>query len=192
MRPFRGEILLASTSPRRRKLLRLAGIPFRTVQSTIDEGREFSKSKRPAYRAEYLAVQKVLGVAKRYPHDFILGADTIVVIQDQIFGKPKEEVDARRMLFLLSGRWHEVLTGVAVACDKKTFSGLERTRVKFRRLSRSEVDTYIASGEPMDKAGAYAIQGGARDFVESIRGDYTNVVGLPLNLAITLLAKLVR
>lgn len=131
-------------------------------------------------------------MAKKYPREIILGADTIVVIQGRIFGKPKKQRDARRMLSFLSGRWHQVLTGVAVACGKKTFSGLEKTRVKFRRLNRLEVDAYIASGEPMDKAGAYAIQGCARSFVECIQGDYTNVVGLPLNLVINLLVKLLR
>lgn len=129
-------------------------------------------------------------MARSNPGDTVLGADTIVVVRGKVLGKPKNESDARKMLDLLSGRWHRVITGVAIVKSSRVLSGIEETRVKFRRMTRKEIKDYVASGEPMDKAGGYAVQGGARVFVESIIGDYSNVVGLPLNLVVTLLARL--
>ncbi len=129
-------------------------------------------------------------MARSNPGDTVLGADTIVVVRGKVLGKPKNESDARKMLNLLSGRWHQVITGVAIVKSSRVLSGTEETRVKFRRITRKEIENYVTSGEPMDKAGGYAVQGGARVFVESIIGDYSNVVGLPLNLVVTLLARL--
>ena len=129
-------------------------------------------------------------MARSNPGDTVLGADTIVVVGGKVLGKPKNESDARKMLDLLSGKWHQVITGVAIVKGSRVLSSTEKTRVKFRRMTREEIKDYVASGEPMDKAGGYAVQSGARVFVECIIGDYTNVVGLPLNLVVTLLARL--
>lgn len=129
-------------------------------------------------------------MARINPGDTVLGADTIVVVRGKVLGKPKNESDARNMLNLLSGKWHQVITGVAIVKGRRVLSGTEKTRVKFCRMTRKEIKDYVASGEPMDKAGGYAVQGGARVFVERIIGDYTNVVGIPLNLVVRLLARL--
>jgi septum formation protein len=184
------KIILASGSPRRRELLRVAGIPFRIVKSRIEEKEGFLRRGSPASWARGLAYKKASGVARSNTGDTVLGADTIVVVKGKVLGKPKNENDARKMLDLLSGEWHQVITGVAIVKDRRVLSSTEKTRVKFRRMTRKEIKDYVASGESMDKAGGYAAQGGARVFIERIIGDYTNVVGLPLNLIVTLLARL--
>ncbi len=184
------KIILASGSPRRRELLSVAGIPFRIVKSRIEEEEGFPRGKSPASWARGLAYRKASGVARSNPGNTVLGADTIVVVRGKVLGKPKNESDARKMLDLLSGKWHQVITGVAIVKGSRVLSGTGKTRVKFRRMTRKEIKDYVASGEPMDKAGGYAVQGGARVFVERIIGDYTNVVGLPLYLVVTLLARL--
>jgi len=168
----------------------VAGIPFRIVKSRIEEKEEFPRRRSPASWARELAYRKASGVARSNPGDTVLGADTIVVVRGKVLGKPKNESDARKMLDLLSGKWHQVITGVAIVKGRRVLSSTEKTRVKFRRMTRKDIKDYVASGEPMDKAGGYAVQGGARVFVERIIGDYTNVVGLPLNLVVTLLARL--
>lgn len=183
-------VILASASPRRRDLLRQAGIRFRMVRSNVDEDKKVPSGVRPATFAVRLAEEKASDVAKRNRGAVVLGADTVVVAEGRILGKPRNMRDARKMLKLLSGRWHEVLTGVAVAKGDRVVSGTERTRVKFMRLTEKVIEDYIATGESMDKAGAYAIQGWAKAFVENIKGDYTNVVGLPLNRVLSMLSEI--
>lgn len=129
-----------------------------------------------------LAREKAEAVARVHEGGLVLGADTTVVIRDSILGKPTDIDDAKRMLRTLAGNWHEVLTGVAVSFGGKTNSGLERTRVKFAEMTDAEIDFLAINGEPLDKAGAYAVQAQAALFIERIDGDYWNVVGLPINL----------
>jgi septum formation protein len=178
------KLLLASASPRRAEILRAVGWPFEPFPVDIDESPR--PSEDPVAYVERLAREKAeAAAAKRQASPVVLGADTIVVANDHMLGKPRDEQDARRMLRLLSGRWHDVLTGVALLRAGEG-SGLrvahETTRVRFSAISDNEVDWYVATGEPLDKAGAYAIQGRAALFVEAIDGDYWNVVGLPVRL----------
>ena len=174
-------IVLASASPRRRELLSQVGIPFEVVPGDIDE-ENTELSGTPGQKAEQLAHMKAANVASRLESGLVLGADTIVVCDDEIFGKPADEEDARRMLMKLGGREHQVITGIALvdASSGKARTAHEITTVRFSELTGREIDVYIASGEPFDKAGAYAIQGRAAIFVESLDGCYSNVVGLPL------------
>lgn len=175
------KIVLASASPRRRELLSQVGIPFEVVPGDIDE-ENTELSGTPGQKAEQLARMKAANVAARLESGLVLGADTIVVCDDEIFGKPADEEDARRMLMKLGGREHQVITGIALvdASSGKARTAHEITTVRFSELTGREIDVYIASGEPFDKAGAYAIQGRAAIFVESLDGCYSNVVGLPL------------
>jgi septum formation protein len=175
-------IVLASASPRRRELLTQVGIPFRVVPGDIDENNA-DLSGTPEQKAERLAYMKAKDVASGLDDGLVIGADTIVVCGDEIFGKPADENDARRMLMKLGGREHQVITGIAVvdASSGKARTGHEVTRVRFAELTDREIEYYISSGEPFDKAGAYAIQGRAAIFVESLDGCYSNVVGLPLS-----------
>ena len=184
MTPVR--VVLASGSPRRHDLLNLIGIDHEVVPANIDEsvrGRE-----RPSKHAERLAREKASSVVGRDPNLVAIGADTIVLIDKKILGKPANSVDAGTMLRLLSGREHTVVTAVAVARGTKIVSGVEEVAVKFRKLSDDEIDAYIATGEPMDKAGAYGIQGFGATIVERIEGDYFAVMGLPLVRLVSLLA----
>jgi len=179
-------VILASGSPRRHDLLNLIGIAHEVVPANIDEsvrGRE-----RPSKHAERLAREKASSVVGRDPNLVAIGADTIVLIDKKILGKPANSVDAGTMLRLLSGREHTVVTAVAVARGTKIVSGVEEVAVKFRKLSDDEIDAYIATGEPMDKAGAYGIQGFGATIVERIEGDYFAVMGLPLVRLVSLLA----
>jgi septum formation protein len=173
-------IILASSSPRRRELLTQAGIPFIVVPGNVDE-ENAELSGTPGQRAEQLAYMKAADVA-RDRSGIVLGADTIVVCGDQIFGKPSDAASARMMLKALSGREHQVITGIALidTVSGRASTGYETTRVRFSDLSDKEIEAYIESGEPYGKAGAYAIQGKAALFVESLNGCYSNVVGLPL------------
>ena len=175
-------IILASSSPRRRELLSQVGIPFEVVPGNIDE-ENAQLTGTPAQKAEQLAYMKALAVASGLKSGLVLGADTIVVCDDEIFGKPADENDARRMLKKLEGREHQVITGIALvdASDGKAKTEHEVTTVRFSKMTDMEIDAYISSGEPFDKAGAYAIQGRAAVFVESLDGCYSNVVGLPLS-----------
>lgn len=174
-------IILASSSPRRRELLTQAGIPFAVVPGDLDE-ENANISGTPAQKAEQLAYLKAKDVA-RGKSGIILGADTIVVCDDEIFGKPADAEDARRMLWKLSGREHQVITGIALidTAAGRESTGHETTKVRFSSLSDKEIEAYIESGEPYGKAGAYAIQGRAALFVESLDGCYSNVVGLPIS-----------
>jgi septum formation protein len=178
----RQKLILASRSPRRAEILRAVGWPFEIHAANIDETRTDSESAVSYVRR--LAVAKASEVAERFSSELVLGADTVVLVENEILGQPRDEVDARRMLKLLSGRWHEVLTGVALvrSVDILCVVDCERTRVRFGELSAAEIDWYVATGEPKDKAGAYAIQGSAALFIEEIQGDYFNIVGLPIRL----------
>jgi septum formation protein len=175
-------IILASSSPRRRELLNQAGIPHTVVPGGVDES-SVELFGTPGQKAEQLAYAKAKDVAERVGTGLVLGADTIVVVDGEIFGKPADAEDARSMLQSLSGREHYVITGIALI---DTASGNvkishETTKVKFSILSDDEIQAYIDTGEPVDKAGAYAVQGRGALLVESLSGCYSNVVGLPLN-----------
>ena len=177
----KNNLILASASPRRKELLESIGVPFAVIPSGVDEiARDGETSEIHAQR---LAEEKAVDVSRQYPGLWILGADTIVVIDDQILGKPSDEADALKMLSTLAGRTHVVFTGYAILNsmypDMKTVS-CARSEVFIRELSYGEIAAYIRTREPMDKAGAYAIQGVGSAIVERVCGSYTNVVGLPL------------
>lgn len=173
-------LILASASPRRQELLRNAGIAFTVQSADIDETPIPGESAQ--HCAERLAEEKALAVFESRPQNFVLGADTIVIVDGTILGKPSDEDDAVRMLRLLTGRTHSVITGVClmgpVASEPRSAS--ETTLVTMCEISDKEIHAYVATGEPMDKAGAYAIQGIASRWIPRIEGDYSNVVGLPV------------
>jgi septum formation protein len=173
-------LVLASASPRRQELLRNAGIRFEVQAAHIDEAPLPGESAKNC--AERLAREKALAVAKQRPRDVVLGADTVVVVDDQTLGKPVDAADAARMLRMLSGREHQVITGVCVVANGESFVASETTTVAMSEISEKETADYVATGEPMDKAGAYAIQGVASRWIPRIEGDYSNVVGLPVAL----------
>ena len=181
-------VVLASGSPRRRQLLELIGIEHEALPSNIDE--TMRPREAPRRHAERLAREKASAIANRQPDRITIAADTIVVINKKVLGKPVDTDDARRMLSMLSGREHTVITAVAVARGRKLRSAVEEVRVKFRRLRDDEIDAYVATGEPMDKAGAYGIQGYGATIVECVDGDYFAVMGLPLARLVTLLRDL--
>ncbi len=181
-------LVLASASPRRQELLRAAGIWFTVQPADVDETPLAGESAREC--AERLAREKALAVSRTRPEDLILGADTIVAVDETILGKPIDADDAVRMLRLVSGRVHQVITGVcfvepAAAGQIRTAS--ETTLVTMNEVSDGEIRAYVATGEPMDKAGAYAIQGMASRWIPRIEGDYSNVVGLPVALVYRML-----
>jgi septum formation protein len=178
-------VVLASSSPRRRDLLNLIGIKHEVRPANIDE--TMRPREIPRRHAERLAREKASVIAKRDPDVLTIGADTVVVINRKVLGKPADEADAARMLKMLSGREHTVITAVAVARGRKLRSAIEEVSVKFRRLRDDEIEAYIATGEPMDKAGAYGIQGFGATIVERVEGDYFAVMGLPLVRLIGLL-----
>ena len=180
-------IVLASQSPRRRELLTLIGIPHEIMPAHLDETR--GPDEAPAAYVERLAREKAMAIAGREPNAIVVGADTTVVLDDQIFEKPQDAADAVRMLRQLSGRTHTVLTAVAVACDGDVRSGVESVEVTFRALSEAQIAEYVATGEPMDKAGAYGIQGYGAVIVERIHGDYFAVMGLALGRLVVLLSQ---
>ena len=181
------KLILASASPRRAQILEAVGWEFEKHAANIDET-ELPREK-PADYVQRLAVEKAVAVVEKYKNRLVLGADTIVVIEDKIIGKPKDLADARKMLRLLSGNWHEVLTGVAIVKDEEISVGLQTTRVKFAELTEAKIEFLIERGEPLDKAGAYAVQAQAALFIEQIKGDYWNVVGLPVNLVYELVSR---
>jgi len=182
-------LILASSSPRRAELLQAAGISFRVQAANVDEA--VQTGERSIDYVIRLAREKASVVAELCQESaVVLGADTIVVIENELIGKPADEDDARRMLRMLSGKWHEVLTGVALITPREARTDAATTRVKFAPLSDDEIEWYVASGEPSDKAGAYAIQGLASRFVERIEGSYSNVVGLPVETVWRLLKEM--
>lgn len=157
----------------------------------IDEKRVAGESAEEM--VERLALEKAMAAAKQCSQGLVLGADTTVVVDSEILEKPRDEMDSRRMLRLLSGKWHDVLTGVAlmrVGSEERRVVAHERTRVRFAPLSDEEIEWYVRSREPMDKAGAYAVQGRAALFIEEIRGDYWNIVGLPIRLVYRLVREI--
>ena len=185
------KLILASKSPRRSELLRTVGWPFEAVPADIDETLRPNETAIDYVRR--LAIEKAEAVAARLSTGLILAADTTVVVDDHVLGQPTDDEDARRMLKLLNGRWHEVLTGVALlraGTGEGAVSDHECTRVKFSEMSAEEIDWYVATGEPGGKAGAYGIQGRAAVLIEEIQGDYFNIVGLPLRLVYELIRQI--
>lgn len=170
-------LILASQSPRRKELMGLYQIPFTVRVTDIDETMDPAEDPR---RAVARVSRSKAEAALQDSDEVVVAADTIVVCDGQVLGKPKDEADAFRMLRLLSGRTHEVMTGITVLRGDRRITGTEVTEVVFRSLSDQEIRSYIATGEPMDKAGAYGIQSGGALFVEAVMGDYYNVVGLPV------------
>ena len=170
------QVILASQSPRRQELLKLFRIPFVVRIADIDETMDQADPYDEVARVSRLKAEAV----KREKGDVVIAADTIVVCDGRVLGKPKDEADARSMLRLLSGRDHQVMTGMTVLRGDKSLTCTEVTDIHFRELTEKEIEAYIRTGEPMDKAGSYGIQGGAALFAEKLRGDYFNVVGLPV------------
>ncbi len=177
----RETLTLASGSPRRRQLLEMLGIPVRVVPSNIPEVRR--PVETPMDYVERLAREKALSV----PGNLVLGADTTVVVRDEVLEKPIDAADALRMLRKLQGRTHQVVTSVALVADETVHQATDVTNVTFRRLDESLLESYVMTGEPMDKAGAYGIQGYGAALVERIEGDFFSVMGLPLRLVLELL-----
>ena len=184
---LREKLVLASGSPRRAEILDRAGWPHEVIVEGVDES--VHPEEDPMAYVQRLARSKAEAVARRLENGLVLGADTTVVIANQILGQPLDEADAKRMLTLLNGKWHEVLTGVAlVRVGGESRVACEQTRVRFAEMSETEIDWYVTSGEPFGKAGAYAIQGKAALFIEEIQGDYFNIMGLPIRLVYELAA----
>jgi len=183
-------IILASASPRRAELLRLIGVEFELSPSDTVERPHSDEA--PADYITRLARAKVIAAARKYEAGLVIGADTIVVLDGRLMGKPEDTSAAERMLTQLSGKWHAVMTGVALYDieSKAEVADYDKTLVKFARLTEKEIEWYVATGEPMDKAGAYGIQGLGGLFVEEIAGNYYNVVGLPLPLVYRLARRL--
>jgi len=178
-------LILASSSPRRGELLKAAGIDFLTVPVDIDES--ILKLEPPGEHVRRLAMEKAQAAFAQHPDAVVIGADTIVLVGGEVMGKPRDDGDAVRMLRLLSGREHEVLTGLAVVAKRGNAVEVARTRVWVNPLTDVEIAEYVASGETTDKAGAYAIQGLFSKFIDRIQGSYSNVVGLPVALVYRLL-----
>ena len=171
------QLILASQSPRRKELLGLFHIPFTVRVADIDE--TMDPAKPPADEVARVSRAKALAVP-RQSDDVVIAADTIVVLDGRVLGKPADAAQAQAMLTALSGRDHQVMTGVTVLRGQTCLTHTEITDIHFRPLSRKEIESYVATGEPMDKAGAYGIQGGAALFAEKLQGDYYNVMGLPV------------
>ena len=177
--------ILASASPRRRALLRQIGAQFVSITPAVDE---VSDGERPRDAVIRNAQAKACKVAQEYSEHAVLAADTAVVLSGMAFGKPQDAADARRMLSLLEGREHTVLTGIAWVVDGRIYTDAAETRVRFAPLTEAEIAAYVATGEPMGKAGGYAIQGRAAIYIEELHGSFSNVVGLPLH-AVAALAR---
>ena len=174
------KLVLASGSPRRAEILRSVGWEFIKVVPEVDESQQDDES--PEDYVLRLAAAKANAIAASHPCEIVLGADTTVVIDGQIVGKPTDLEDARRMIEALKDNSHDVLTGVAIVRDGSIATGFQRTRVDFSQMSEAEVNFLVEKGDPLDKAGAYAVQAQAALFIEGIEGDYWNVVGLPIGL----------
>lgn len=183
-------IVLASGSPRRKQLLEMLHIPFRVIPPDVDE--HVLPGEAPDRYVTRLSRAKAEAVVPRAPGDVVLAADTTVVLDGAIFEKPTSPANAVEMLSRLQGRTHEVMTAVAVAQDERIEQALDVSRVTFRPADRATLEAYVATGEPMDKAGAYAIQGLGAPLIERVEGDFFGVMGLPLRLALDLLAKFGR
>lgn len=181
------KLLLASSSPRRSQILQIIGWPFEVGAVEIDETLRPDESPRE-YVAR-LAAEKAQASANVHSQRPVVAADTTVVVDEHILAKPVDRDDAKRMLGLLQGRWHQVLTGIALIYDSTVEVDVESTDVRFAPMTAAEIDWYVTSREPMDKAGAYAIQGQGARFIEGIKGDYFNVMGLPVRLLYELIRK---
>lgn len=188
--PGRQKLVLASGSPRRRELLTRMGYSFTVLSPDVDE----HVDAEPRQAVGILARRKALAAAEGLTEGIVLAADTLVAVDGEALGKPRDEAEARAMLMRLSGREHEVFTGVCIldVATGRIAVHVERTGVVFRALDDAEINRYVATGEPMDKAGAYAIQGGAAAFVVSYNGSYENVIGLPVNSVGLMLKKFLR
>jgi len=180
-------LILASKSPRRQQILRDAGVSFGVRAAEVHEEREPDES--PVEYVRRLAEEKTYAVLM-YPGEIVLGADTVVVVDGEVLEKPQNDADAVRMLGLLSGREHEVITGICLRTETRTIIDTATTRVRFVKLTKKEIEAYVATGEPTDKAGGYAIQGLASKFIDRIEGCYFNVVGLPVALVYQYLKEL--
>jgi septum formation protein len=181
------KLILASGSPRRSDILASVGWEFVKHPADIDESELGGEA--PEDYVVRLAREKAEAVAAQYPNEIVLGADTTVVIEGQILAKPIDMADARRMIGMLAGRSHDVLTGVAIVTGGRTESGMQRTRVKFAAMTEDEIAFLAEMGEPLDKAGAYAVQAHAALFIEGIEGDFWNIAGLPINLVYEMVMK---
>jgi septum formation protein len=181
-------VILASQSPRRRDLLDLIGVAHEVRPANVDE--VYAAGEQPEVHAERLAREKAALIAAGARESLVIGADTIVVIDGKVLGKPRDTDDAVQMLRMLSGRTHFVMTAVAVAFEERMASAVEQVSVTFRELGDDEIEAYIATGEPMDKAGAYGIQGYGATIVKRIEGDYFAVMGLSLVRLVVLMAEL--
>jgi septum formation protein len=182
-------LVLASSSPRRRRVLEQLGIDFRVVPAPDGVETPWNGVESPPGFAERLARAKAAAVASSCPDAIVLAADTIVVLEGSVLEKPRDEAHAREMLSRLAGREHVVHTGAVVVVAQGTASGLESTGVRFRALDAGQIEAYVATGEPLDKAGAYGIQGYGAALVESVRGCYFNVMGFPVNCVLGLLER---
>ncbi|OGH04538.1 MAG: hypothetical protein A2W22_04705 [Candidatus Levybacteria bacterium RBG_16_35_11] len=172
------KIVLASKSPRRKELLKQIGLNFTVDISEIDE-RRFSHSS-PLNLVKNLAKAKARIISKKHKDAIIIAADTLVVLNKEIIGKPKSKRDAMQMLKKLNGKTHLVITGFTILDSKKEITEIVKTKVKFKKMTKKEIDDYVKTGEPLDKAGGYGIQGKGAIFIEGIKGDFFNVVGLPI------------
>lgn len=185
------KLILASKSPRRAEILRAVGWRFESIAANIDETRE--QDEDAVSYVKRLAKTKAEKIRAHVVNGTVLGADTTVVVNGEILEQPHDADDARRMLYLLNNKWHEVLTGVALISDGNGNDSVlvdhELTRVRFGEMSDAEIDWYISTGEPFGKAGAYGIQGHAALFIEEVQGDYFNIVGLPIRLVYELVNK---
>ena len=182
-------LILASKSPRRRDLLNQAGLTFTVIPSTVDERAVAVAS--PEEHVRLLAEAKAGQVAQRFPESWVIGADTVVLIENTILGKPRTQSEARHMLEALSGKTHKVLTGYCICCKyaKRSFSRTVETKVLFKPLTDRELDWYVSTREPFDKAGGYAAQGLGTFLIQRVEGSYTSVVGLPMCEVVDYLVK---
>jgi septum formation protein len=184
------KLILASGSPRRSEIMNSVGWEFYKDVPDIDESELSGES--PNDYVLRLAASKAEVIAERHPGEIVLGADTTVMIDGRIIGKPDDSEHAREMIKMLSGNWHEVLTGVAVVRNGSASAAVERTRVKFAEMNESEIEFLVEHGDPLDKAGGYAVQAQAALFIEGIEGDYWNVVGLPIGLVYRLVSNITK
>lgn len=184
-------LILASTSPRRKQLLEQIGLEFEVIPSDYEE--DMTLQLAPEELVKLLARGKAIEIADKYPDAIVIGADSIVAFEGSVFGKPKTETEAREMLRELSGKMNQVITGTAVLCRETSqeFVVASPSNVHLVHMSEQDIDEYIATGEPMDKAGAFAVQGKGAKYIERIEGDYTAVVGLPLPLLWQILKQIV-
>jgi septum formation protein len=182
-------LILASKSPRRRDLLDQAGLTFAVIPSTVDEGSV--PTVPPEEHVRFLAQAKADDVAERYPESWVIGADTVVMVENTMLGKPRSESEARQMIQALSGKTHKVLTGYCICCKRaqRSFSETVETRVMFKPLTNEEINWYVNTAEPFDKAGGYAAQGLGTFLIKRVEGSYTSVVGLPVCEVVDFLLK---